>query len=152
MEGYEPLDILKQDFIARKYLHGIYAIDELSKLKVSSRPCFLIVNTCSSKSNKRMGHWLCLYLDIYGYVSIFFDSFGLAPEVYPEIKKFLRRHSKFIRYNEICLQHPSYETCGLYVIYFAKYITRGYDLHHILSFFPPTKRCSRITHRFMMYN
>ena len=150
MQGKEILDILSMDFFVKKYLHGIYARDQLVNLKIKFRPALLILNTDRLKGKGQ--HWCSIWLDTFGHLSVYFDSFGLPVDIYPEIKAFLSKNSKFTKTNKFCLQHPHSNTCGLYVIYFSKYICRGYDLDTIIAKFPLKYRCTSMNINQILYD
>lgn len=140
MQGKDIIEILNKDNFTKKHLYGIYARDQLVNLKVKTRPALLILNTDQLKGKGL--HWCSIWLDAFEHLSVYFDSFGLPVDIYPEIKTFLLENSKFIKTNQFCLQHPHSNTCGLYVIYFSKYICRGYDLDTIIAKFPLKYRCT----------
>lgn len=150
MEGKAIFDVLSKDRYCSKIFGGIFAADQLKKIQISQLPVVFVLNTGKLKSGGI--HWVALYINHYGTRGYFFDSFGFDPIVYKEIHKFIITNSLFYKFNQVCLQSPLDETCGLYCIYFCLYISRGYSMNYIINLFPNKKRCQMDTVRFMFYN
>jgi hypothetical protein len=105
--------------------------------------CLLIVNTmdCKKEEEGRNGgnsssssrHWVVFHFTEYGRRNYFFCSGGVAPEAYcPDYVSVL---GKNYAYNELRIQMPNTQQCGLYCllyIYYYYYYCHCQDFKNVL--------------------
>ena len=107
---------------------GIYTSDNLPYIVSSSKPVIFIANTLKSTSPiSTVGHWVCFYIEFQPKKRlVFFDSFGLLPGLYSEgFSDYVeKKYSSFNVYDfGVQLQPDISQKCGLYVLYFIRYIS-----------------------------
>ena len=96
----------------------------------------MIVNIQSKAST--MGHWILLYAQ--DTKIIFFDSFGLTPDIYMgNISKYFNSFQRSIMATRTAIQDYNSYVCGAYCIYFAYFLCTGTPIHVIAQRFPPKK-------------
>ena len=65
---------------------------------------------------------------------VYFDSYGIEP--YPQLRDHWKRHGLSpVRYNSDLLQSPFSNTCSLYQLTFAAFVSVGVDFGRFLSLF-----------------
>lgn len=112
--------LLSADPAVWKMFGGVYALDEVpSNVKT---PGYLVVNT--DARGKPGSHWVLVFKSHRLY---YFDSFGLPP-LEPPLRKL-----PVEEYNATCVQSPSSVLCGLYCVFVAIRMCRGYTLQRCLS-------------------
>ena len=122
----------------REYL-GSFAVDELTQVKVTSYPCFIIINL--DKRKQGGSHWIALA--IYMKRLYICDSLGgILPDdtMSYEIVKFLRS----LLYNRtLCitrqLQPLHSELCGYYCILFIKQMATNHSFIDFINLFTKDK-------------
>lgn len=122
--------ILKNDKFAKYMYLGIIPSDSLAKVDVTQNG-FFVVNIDPSYSPG--SHWICVYL-FKGACEVF-DSLGINP-----LKYGLHFHNFFtefdnIEFSEHRLQDTNAVTCGIYVLFYCMYRSRGYSLNFIIEVF-----------------
>lgn len=135
MNNLEITRIVLADPLTKDIFAGVYACDMLAKYKVTRRPiAFIVNNEDSSKSGQ---HWILIIL-CKDDSSIFFDSYGLAPDnnAFPkEFIAFLKRHATSIRYQDNQIQDTLSTYCGHYCIYVLMNLARGQSYKNVLKTF-----------------
>lgn len=125
------LDInqLIDPFKKMKVFKGVFACDNLPAL--ISLPAAFVINL--SPKNSRGSHWIGLFINVNG-VADYFDSFGFPPNE-PNIKSFIKKHSKKLITNKKQIQHLASNKCGKFVILFILSKMYNNDFDEILSRF-----------------
>ena len=77
---------LKGSELTSNYFLDVYAADQLPKRKIERDVWLLVCNCCPI--NLPGQHWIAMFGSKTGID--FFDSFGLAPNLYPGVDEFLR--------------------------------------------------------------
>lgn len=122
--------ILKANSLTKKKFQGVYAYDEIPKIKRKDTKQFFVFNT--DPSHKSGSHWVCAMINSKrGGKNIFFDSYGYAPKKH-RFKSFLKNNYTF---NSKTLQHPLSSTCGQWCIFFILEKCKGKTLPQIVSKF-----------------
>jgi len=101
------------DTILRKncsIYRGIYSIDNLPNITLTSRPLVIVANT--DPSSQPGQHWICMYFNE-GRCE-FFDSFGRRPM--PTFERYMNRLCRAWVYNDRQLQSIISRFCGHYCI------------------------------------
>ena len=116
---------------------GVFASDELSKIRILSTPAFLISNLDISSSSG--SHWLAIRI---GHSTVeIFDSLGFDKTLWGKFpiglqKLFSRFHlSHRFRFSPV-LQSPDTYDCGFYCIFFILYRT-SHTFSACVSVFSP---------------
>lgn len=133
MNVLDIVKLVRQDRKSRVNFRGVFPCDKLPKN--ISRGCehSLIVNL--DKASQEGSHWVAIYISPFQ-KAVYFDSYGFKP-LRREITTFLEINSIGIQYNEVSLQHPLSDACGLYCIYFIERLCRGDSLVRMRSIFRP---------------
>ncbi len=97
----------------------------------------VVVNTATSRED--FGHWLLLFFaprSTSSWICYFIDSYGRNIQDFDaRILKFVNYFTHEIQNNPTKLQQNSSCMCGLYVIFFAIFLSASYSLAAILSWF-----------------
>lgn len=128
--------VLLKDLRSRRVFRGVYPRNKLPYFVNTRQPCAFVINTDNSDGPGE--HWVAVWFDGRGKAE-YFDSFGLPPSFYPDIEKFILRHSYHYRYNQRLIQDLTSSACGYYVLYFILRKSRGISLSRLLSVFHPHK-------------
>ena len=115
----EWTDVLR---LAKKIpnFRGVYPVD---RLPIPSKvPAVFIVNTITSDSRVRMGHWIAIVVtDLFVYVM---DSIGHHTKRNRYLINYLRKIGKPLITNPYDLQPPQSIYCGIHcLIFLYKYVT-----------------------------
>jgi hypothetical protein len=129
MNSIQINKILKKDSYSKTQFLGTFAFNQLPI--INKYPSCLVFNNQSSDEPGE--HWLAIYFNK-NKTSEFFDSFGHPPEFYG-IKKYLKINSKRINYNKKIFQGFDSYYCGLYVIFYILFKTRGRSLNNYKKYF-----------------
>lgn len=89
-------------------------------------PAGFIINL--DPSNRPGTHWVALHIDENAN-GTYFCSFAMLPRV-KNIRDFIRKHCKTIKYNRMQLQSPQSGFCGEYAAIFLIYMFRGLGLRN----------------------
>ena len=100
---------------------GVLLADEVERLFKTRQPVVCIINTLPSWSQKKMGHWLCIYRDPNRVVCL--DSYAQEPRSYSVYFKNLEKPGLQLIRNTFRLQQMHSDVCGAYAMYFTYYIT-----------------------------
>lgn len=132
MNTLELEEAMLSDDEIRKYFGGVLAADHLP-VYVTDRPKIFIVN--NSESNFSGTHWVSIFLDKKGknYCSTFFDSLAKPP--LETFEQFLIVNGPKYEYSLKRIQSLYSDTCGMFCLFFAYFICRGYSLKEILEMF-----------------
>ena len=125
--------VLKRLEATKNYFRTCLHIDQLYLYGIfPDRPNIFIILTESS--NKRIGHFILLYIARDGSVVIF-DPIGTDLTKIPsEIKEFIC-NNKSVKFNVKQLQGPNSCLCGVFCIFFSIYLSTGYSFEHVISWF-----------------
>jgi len=140
MDNLEIGSLLKQTSCVNKTFKGVYSRDTLPKITSEQKyPFGLIVNTDRARDPGE--HWLAIWAESPDKAT-FFDSFGKPALFYGmEIDDFLSKHfTQPFDFNNIQLQHPSSDMCGMFCIFFLFYMCKGLSLREIVTKFEYPKR------------
>jgi len=129
MNTQDIMIAIQKDSYANRHFIGVFARDQLPK-KIKY-PSSFIFNT--DTSDKPGNHWLAIYYNKQKHVT-FFDSFGQKPSYY-NMYNYLKKTSKKIIYNNLCLQNLNSYYCGKYCIYFLMLSSRNFKLISIQKLF-----------------
>jgi hypothetical protein len=112
-------------------LNGVFPKD--IKPDGKKRVGFYIINTGLSTTVGE--HWVALYTT--PTKTIYFDSFGRTPKVFPLIFDLCKKLSftKNIIYNNTQIQNKKMGTCGHYVLLFCLILARNHVFQKFLGFF-----------------
>ena len=118
---------------------GVYASDQLPHFHYNTRPIVFISNTLESKTDvSTIGHWVAFYIEFAPVKRIiFFDSYGLIPDVYStHFSDYVHKSYStfFIQDFGRQLQPNLSHKCGLYVIHFIHFVSH-YNIDKYISFF-----------------
>lgn len=131
MDGDELRKRLKADtFIGDDFLN-VFALNELPKEKIRRKVWCLVLNCCP---RWRVGeHWLAVYYQN-GQLD-FFDSFGLAPNIYGDelIQFFQAQEARDVFYNARMLQNLTSVACGYYCTLFLICRARGESMKNVVK-------------------
>ncbi len=145
MNGYEIEIILSKFPSTSLFYRDCRTIDSLSgsQNKFVQNSCnIFVVNTANSE--EKFGHWLLLFfypnsdsnIENSANICCFVDSYGRElKEFDKKISKFVKQFTKRIIHNPHKLQQSSSCVCGLYVIFFSVFLSSGYSLVEIVSWF-----------------
>lgn len=146
------------DTDTRKYFVGVFAEDQLPRLKISKPKFCLVFNTQPSVLPGM--HWISIYVcrDIHGsYIIEYFDSLGGPPRT-ANVINFLKKYSSTWIYNPNRFQGDS-KVCGQYCIMFLALKCRNEPFYSILRRFSQDRRlndrivfdyvCTRPTYKFL---
>ena len=137
MNSREIAESLRGDVYARRVFEGVYPRNELPRyLPHHTTTHAFFINTDHRQGPGK--HWVAVWFDGRGKAE-YFDSFGLPPSFYPDIERFILRHSYQYRYNQRLVQDLTSSACGYYVLYFIFKKSRGVSLSRLLSPFHPHK-------------
>lgn len=121
---------LKSNVRTKRFFRGVYAYDEIPKVKRTNEKQFFVFNT--DPSSKGGSHWVCAMINKKkGGKNVFFDSYGYAPRK----AKFLSFLNSNYTYNKKTLQHPLSTTCGQWCIFFVWEKCYGKSISQITSKF-----------------
>lgn len=130
MDGKEIENILSKNPHTRNNFRGVYAVDELRKVKrpITGKINSFVVNLDPSRESG--SHWVAIILKE-GRKNIYFDSYGLPP-----IDKLLRSflHPAFT-HNTMQLQFPLSTTCGQWCILFILFQSLNISLASMQKLF-----------------
>ena len=128
---------LKGSELTSNYFLDVYAADQLPKRKIERDVWLLVCNCCPI--NLPGQHWIAMFGSKTGID--FFDSFGLAPNLYPGVDEFLRvQKPRSVNYNSQRVQSFDSDACRQYCIYFAHQRARGVSMNSIVHFITNMKR------------
>ena len=118
---------------------GIYTADNLPVYRNNNCPIVFISNTLESRADRStIGHWVSFYIEFVPIKKIiFFDSYGLLPDVYSShFSDYINKsYSNFsIEDFGIQLQPNLSHKCGLYVLQFIHYLSH-HGVDKFISFF-----------------
>ena len=107
---------------------GVFSLDTLPVIAITSYPYTLIVNTANSSTGGE--HWLAIGKDIMqnGW---FFDSFGYPPKLDPLLAVMDSCHEW--TFNSTPIQSHSTTVCGQYSLFFIDHFSKGYSLQEIVE-------------------
>jgi hypothetical protein len=122
MNNQEIHDFLSTHGLTKKIFRGVFSSNNRPRIKDG----FYVYNTLPRYAPEtKMGHWVCFLAD--GRNITYMDPMGL-PELEFEFEGKVQR-------NEKILQSMLTINCGLYVIYFALSLMRGYTMKQFVSWF-----------------
>jgi len=114
---------------------SVCAVDELLKLDIEKKPCFILVNT--DYSDQTGSHWVLIFIHQEPKPPIWFDSLGKKPIEYNEIfESFLKQNgggSYFV--NSKRYQDSSSVMCGKFCLYVSDLLSMGQNFSTILMSF-----------------
>ena len=134
MDGVELYRIIKKDPFMSRLLRGILYANEV--IKINSRQWFgkraFIINASE--------HWLLLVL--YGDYILYIDPLGKPPSAYSStLAVWLKNQKCPIKSKLIRIQPNNSELCGLYILYFLYFLSRGFKYENILQKFNRSNLC-----------
>ena len=100
---------------------GVLLADEVKSIPRYRKPIICVVNTLPSYSNRKMGHWLCLYYE--PGMLVFLDSYALDPKVYSDYFRYKDYPGLSIYKNAFRLQSTRSDVCGAYAMWFAYHVS-----------------------------
>jgi hypothetical protein len=110
-------EILSKDDCTKNIFLGVFALDELPK-NINYPSCLVFNNQNSYEEGE---HWLALHYNENG-KCLFFDSYGLSPNNYSKITKYIKNTSRGqFGFNMKRVQGDS-EYCGLYCVFYLIYL------------------------------
>ena len=125
--------ILSNDKVTSRTFRGVFALDEIVRIKQKSFPSAYVFNL--DPSYKPGVHWVAVYIDRKGRPE-YFDSFGRPPP--REIKDFLCTYAENWNYNDVPVQELYSTTCGQFVVFYIYQRCSGLTLKSILrKYFNP---------------
>lgn len=113
-----------------KLFKGVYARNRIPR-KISSKPCFLIINT--DPAHKSGSHWIAMYIPKNGRAE-YFDSYGNPPYLKIFIN-FMLRHSSGYKYSTQQLQNMFSSYCGMYCCEYILHRCLGHSYQSFISKF-----------------
>lgn len=122
--------------IERHFYHGVFALDQFvenTEVEKENRGVCIVNEQASEAAGT---HWVLIYFDEKKVV--FFDSFGRPPAYFKlkaKINKLSRRKKKTLEVSKQRLQSYQSVMCGGFVICFAFFLSRNYNLKTISRFF-----------------
>lgn len=125
MNGEQLKRIILRDDVMKKCVWGVFARDELPSVLF---PGGYVVN--SGVRNSTGQHWLGLFITEHE-TAEFMDSLGKKPTDY----NFTLDN---VYYYSVAVQPSDSILCGLYVLYYMYWRTRGISQHDIMSTFTGT--------------
>lgn len=127
MNGSDIFRCMRNDKYISKTFFGVYAAD---KILDCQKPGLYVMNTDNSGTPGT--HWLLVYVttECDGHV---FDSLGFRGLYRRRIVDSV--HGKVFNQSSVPLQSESTQTCGAYVLYFARELAMGRTPKEALSFF-----------------
>ena len=132
---------MAHDSVAKKSHEflGVYARDSLPKRVPQPYPYGLIANTSRESDHDGGTHWVAIWISSPTDAE-FFDSFGRTSLTYGvEFDAFIRRHANQSegRYkeNNIQVQHPTSDYCGLFCLFYIYHKVRNFTLSRIVFMF-----------------
>lgn len=132
MYGQEIDNILSTNPVTKNIYKGIYASNQIPRLRGLKYPAAYIFNT---DEDFRPGqHWVAIFLKSRRAQPEYFDSYGVQP-IKQSFKRFMKRLNKSYRYNKQSLQSLLSKVCGEYTVYYVFHKSKGYTLRKILSNF-----------------
>lgn len=132
MYANQLLDLVEKDPPIKRVFGGIYAYDQLPNIKKTKSDTAIIIN--SSPSTSPGTHWLLAYIKPKLKTIIWFDSFGHKPEYYGRrLAKWTEGYKLYSSRKVIQAENSHY--CGLFVLYFLYYLSRGVKIEKILQKF-----------------
>lgn len=111
-------NLLRMDTAASRMFNGVYAIDEIPDDLKS--PGYIVVNT--EKRGRVGSHWVLFFNGPRDERLRYFDAYGL-PVIENEAKKL-----PIDEYNETCVQSYGSVLCGLFCVYVAIRMSKGFSL------------------------
>ena len=124
MNSKQLLEAVSNDLILREQFVGVFASDQLDKVKIQF-PCALIANT--DPISKPGTHWVAFFFDPDGNVE-YFDSYGLPPQN-SDLENFFRKHGvKRHSHNSEILQSILSTVCGHWCLAFLGNRVRGQSM------------------------
>ena len=113
---------------------SVCAVDELSKLDIEKKPCFLLANT--DYSDQAGSHWVLIFIRQEPKPTIWFDSLGKKPIEYNEIFEiFLKQCGGAYFVNSKKYQDSSSVMCGQFCLYVSDLLSMGENFSSILKSF-----------------
>ena len=132
MYASQIVNIIKQDQSMKHVFAGIYARDKLPHLKQLNEDQAYILNSETTKTGGE--HWLLAYFIGKTKEVIWVDPYGNPPVFYGH--QFNNWLSKFsVNVSKAMIQGPHSYYCGLFVLYFLYYLSRGVQLKTIQTSF-----------------
>ena len=129
MDGVELQNIIQQDPYMSRLVHGILNFGQVAK--IDTRRCFGTRAYIIYVSN----HWLLLMFQPTGQI-VYIDPLGKKPSAYSKILsdwlKASKHHVKSIPFQ---IQPNDSELCGLYILYFLFFLSRGVQFEKIVRKF-----------------
>ena len=124
--------LLLRDEQCSPILGGVFAADVFANELASNNETrgLYVVNT--DDSSRPGMHWVALCIT--GKEVEFFDSYGLPPDLYPNIADALNILRIPKVYNATRIQQPLTDVCGQYCIAYCYASARGFDLDTIVSY------------------
>ena len=130
MNTNELRTALFENDVTSNYFLDVYAADQLPLTKIAI-PQWLLIYNCCPIALPGM-HWVAIFGKENGDVE-FFDSFGLAPNMYSGVPEFLsRQRAKQVFYNSLQLQSTKSDACGHYCLFYGYFRCKGMDMEAIL--------------------
>lgn len=126
-------ELLTNDPVTSGLFRGTFSIDERVK-KPTVFPSAYVFNTHPRRS-RIAGHWICMYAykrDRQMYVE-FFDSYGTIPP--HQLLTLARGWTRRVSWNKLMFQNYFSALCGMYVVYFLHYRSRGWAMKDIQNHF-----------------
>ena len=114
--------MIRKDPVMNRVTWGVFARNELPTI-TTLLPGAYVVNSRTRRTGGQ--HWFLIYVEEEeGRPVEFYDSLGKDPKDYDLNIECI--------YNERRVQAENTETCGLYVLYFLYWRSRGVNMHDIL--------------------
>jgi hypothetical protein len=122
MNNLQIDQILRNTQTTKSGYLGCFSADNIP---MGSKVGFMVVNVASNGS--AMGHWVMFYSN--GKRAIFFDSFGLSPNIYlGKIAKYYNSFEYGTAAIEKAIQNSNSYVCGAYCIYYIYYLSKNTPL------------------------
>lgn len=94
-------------------------------------PITFVINT--DPASERGEHWVAIHISAKK-KGIYFDSFGF-PCLSHHISDYLTKHCSSYVFSSKTLQHPEWQSCGMYCIAFVRHMSAGGRFNHFIERF-----------------
>ena len=105
------------DKLLKKEFCGVFSADTLPKQKGHFNAFIVNLDVKTLPGS----HWIAIYFS--DNIAYYFDSYGLPPRN-RYIRRFMKKNSKAIKYNNIWFQNDFSTTCGYFSLYFLHQCVR----------------------------
>lgn len=126
-------ELLTNDPITSGLFRGTFSIDERVKKPIYF-PSAYVFNTHPRRS-RIAGHWICMYAYKHNrQLRVeFFDSYGTVPPA--QLLTLAYEWTRRVSWNRLLFQDYFSALCGMYVVYYLHYRSRGWTMTDIQDHF-----------------